>query len=161
MKKHTEARLEDAIVDSLSKDGGYVSVNYREGEAKGLYDKARALDPVLVLEFIQKTQEKMWKSLEGIHGSETGKIVLDHLCKELDTKGVLKVLRQGFKCYGKKLRIAVFAPSNAMNPNTLALYDANVLSITRQLYYSEENSNSLDLVLFLNGIPLILSLIHI
>ena len=155
MKKHTEARLEDAIVDSLSKDGGYVSVNYREGEAKGRYDKARALDPVLVLEFIQKTQEKMWKSLEGIHGSETGKIVLDHLCKELDTKGVLKVLRQGFKCYGKKLRIAVFAPSNAMNPNTLALYDANVLSITRQLYYSEENSNSLDLVLFLNGIPLI------
>ena len=155
MKKHTEARLEDSIVDSLSKDGGYVSVNYREGEAKGRYDKARALDPVLVLEFIQKTQEKVWKSLDGIHGSETGKIVLDHLCKELDTKGVLKVLRQGFKCYGKKLRIAVFAPSNAMNPNTLALYDANVLSITRQLYYSEENSNSLDLVLFLNGIPLI------
>ena len=155
MKKHTEARLEDSIVDSLSKDGGYVSVNYREGEAKGRYDKARALDPVLVLEFIQKTQEKVWKSLEGIHGSETDKIVLDHLCKELDTKGVLKVLRQGFKCYGKKLRIAVFAPSNAMNPNTLALYDANVLSITRQLYYSEENSNSLDLVLFLNGIPLI------
>ncbi|MEM7602180.1 MAG: type I restriction endonuclease, partial [Verrucomicrobiota bacterium] len=102
-----------------------------------------------------KTQEKVWKRLQAIHGEETGKIVLDHLCKELDTKGVLKVLRQGFKCYGKKLRVAVFAPSNAMNPDTLALYDANVLSVTRQLYYSEENSNSLDLVLFLNGIPLV------
>ncbi|NWK55656.1 type I restriction endonuclease subunit R [Verrucomicrobiaceae bacterium N1E253] len=155
MKKHTEARLEDAIIDSLCKGSGYVHVDYRDGEAKGRYDKARALDPVMVLDFIQKTQEKAWKSLRGIHDEEAGKVVLDHLCKELDTKGILKVLRQGFKCYGKKLRVAIFAPNNAMNPDTLALYDANVLSVTRQLYYSEENSNSLDLVLFINGLPVI------
>lgn len=99
MKKHTEARLEDAIVDYLSASSGYVYVDYREGEAKGRYDKERALDPVLVLNVIQKTQEKVW---ERLHGEETGKIVLDHLCKELDTRGVLKVLRQGFKCYGKR-----------------------------------------------------------
>ena len=136
MKKHTEARLEDAIIDHLCESGGFVFVDYRDGEAKGRYDKARALDPALVLDFIQKTQEKIWKSLQGIHGEETGKIVLDHLCKELETKGILKVLRQGFKCYGKKLRVAVFAPNNAMNPDTLALYQANVLSVTRQLYYS-------------------------
>ena len=155
MKEYTEARLEDAIVEHLSELGGYVYVDYRDGEAKGRYDKARALDPALVLAFIQKTQEKVWKSLHGIHGEETGKVVLDHLCKELDTKGVLKVLRQGFKCYGKKLRIAVFAPSNAMNLDTLALYGANVLSVTRQLYYSEAHSNSLDRVLFLNGLPIV------
>lgn len=154
MKKHTEARLEDAIIDDLCESGGYVFVDYRDGEAKGRYDKTRALDPVLVLEFIQKTQEKVWKSLQGIHGEETGKVVLDHLCKELDTKGILKVFRQGFKCYGKKLRVAVFAPSNAMNPDTLALYQSNILSVTRQLYYSDEHSNSLDLVLFLNGLPI-------
>ena len=155
MKKHTEARLEDAIIDHLCESGGFSFVDYRDGEAKGRYDKAQALDPVLVLDFIQKTQEKIWKSLQGIHGEETGKIVLDHLCKELETKGILKVLRQGFKCYGKKLRVAVFAPNNAMNPDTLALYQANVLSVTRQLYYSEAHTNSLDLVLFLNGLPII------
>lgn len=155
MKKHAEARLEDAIIDHLCDSGGFVFVDYREGEAKGRYDKARALDPILVLDFIQKTQAKIWKSLQGIHGEETGKVVLDHLCKELETKGILKVLRQGFKCYGKKLRVAVFAPNNAMNPDTLALYQANVLSVTRQLYYSETHSNSLDLVLFLNGLPIV------
>ncbi|MEM7600139.1 MAG: hypothetical protein AAF357_01840, partial [Verrucomicrobiota bacterium] len=68
MKKHTEARLEDAIVDHLSENGGYVTIDYRDGEAKGRYDKERALDPAPVLEFIQKTQEKVWKSLHGIHG---------------------------------------------------------------------------------------------
>jgi type I restriction enzyme R subunit len=155
MKKHTEARLEDAIVDHLTESGGYVYVDYRQGEAKGRYNKERALDPALVLDFIQKTQEKVWKSLHGIHGEETGKIVLDHLCKELDTKGVLKVLRQGFKCYGKKLRVTVFPPSNRMNPDTLALYGQNVLSVSRQLYYGTEHSKSLDLVLFLNGLPVV------
>ncbi|MEI7911891.1 MAG: type I restriction endonuclease [Verrucomicrobiota bacterium] len=154
MRKHTEARLEDAIIDHLITQGGYVFVDYRTGEAKDRYDKARALDPLLVLGFIQATQEKMWKSLHDIHGEETGKVVLDHLVKELDTKGMLKVLRQGFKCYGKKLRVAIFAPNNRMNPDTLALYGQNVLSVTRQLYYGAEHSKSLDLVLFLNGLPI-------
>jgi len=156
MKKHTEARLEDAIVDHLTTQGGYIFVDYREkGNATGRYDKARALDPYLVLGFIRDTQEKVWKSLVAIHKDETEKIVLDHLGKELETKGILKVLRQGFKCYGKKLRVATFAPSNRMNPDMLALYGKNVLSVTRQLYYGETHTKSLDLVLFLNGLPIV------
>src|SRR5215213_3546962 len=154
MKKHTEVRLEDAIIEHLTTRGGYAFVDYREGAAKDRYDKVRALDPALVLGFIQTTQEKMWKRLEAIHKEETGKVVLDHLVKELDTKGMLKVLRQGFKCYGKKLRVAVFAPNNRMNPDTLTLYSQNVLSVTRQLYYGATHSKSLDLVLFLNGLPI-------
>ena len=152
--KHTEARLEDAIVDQLSTQGGYVLVDYSKGAAAGRYNKAQALDPALVLGFIQTTQPKLWQSLQAIHHDETDKIVLDHLVKELETKGMLKVLRQGFKCYGKKLRVAVFAPGNRMNPDTLALYGQNVLSVTRQLYYSEAHAKSLDLVLFLNGLPI-------
>ncbi|MBP9149893.1 MAG: type I restriction endonuclease subunit R [Rhodoferax sp.] len=154
MKTHTEARLEDAIVDSLTCQGGFVFVDYHTGAAAGRYDKSRALDPALVLNFIQTTQPKVWQSLQAIHHDDTATVVLDHLCKELETKGMLKVLRQGFKCYGKKLRVAVFAPNNALNPDTLALFEQNVLSVTRQLFYSEAHTKSLDLVLFLNGLPI-------
>jgi type I restriction enzyme R subunit len=154
MKKHTEARLEDAIIDHLCTQSGYVLVDYNKGEAAGRYDKARALDPALVLSFIQSTQAKMWQNLYNIHGDETANVVLDHLVKELETKGMLKVLRHGFKCYGKKLRMAVFVPNNSMNPDTLALYSGNVLSVTRQLYYGSAHSKSLDLALFLNGLPI-------
>ena len=154
MKKHTEARLEDAIVDELTTAGGWVQIDYNQGAAAGRYDRALALDPVLVLGFIEATQAKVWSSLVAIHGAETGKVALDHLAKELDTKGMLKVLRQGFKCYGKKLRVAVFAPSNTLNPDTLALYEKNVLSVTRQLHYGESHGKSLDLALFLNGLPI-------
>jgi type I restriction enzyme, R subunit len=155
MKKHTEARLEDAIVAHLCEHGGYQFIDYRHGPAQGRYDKAQALDPALVLGFIQAAQPKLWQSLVAIHGDETGTVVLDHLVKELDTKGLLKVLRQGFKCYGKTLRVAVFAPSNGLNPQTQALYALNQLTVTRQLYYSEAHSKSLDVVLFLNGLPIV------
>ncbi|MFZ4550245.1 MAG: type I restriction endonuclease subunit R [Aquabacterium sp.] len=155
MKKHTEARLEDAIVAHLCEHGGYQFIDYRHGPAQGRYDKVRALDPVLVLGFIQAAQPKLWQSLVNIHGDETGAVALDHLAKELDTKGLLKVLRQGFKCYGKTLRVAVFAPSNGLNPQTQALYALNQLTVTRQLYYSEAHSKSLDVVLFLNGLPVV------
>ncbi|HEX5337820.1 MAG TPA: type I restriction endonuclease [Gallionella sp.] len=154
MKKHTEARLEDAIVDHLTTQGGYVLVDYNHGAAAGRYDRARALDPALLLSFIQSTQARMWQSLHAIHGAATDKVVLEHLVKELETKGMLKVLRQGFKCYGKKLRVAVFAPGNNMNPETLADYGRNVLSVTRQLFYGETHTKSLDLALFLNGLPI-------
>lgn len=154
MKKHTEAHLEDAIVDHLTTQGGYVLVDYSQGAAAGRFDKARALDPALVLGFIRATQARLWESLHAIHQGDTEKVVLDHLVKELETRGMLKVLRQGFKCYGKKLRVAVFAPNNKMNPDTLALYGQNVLSVTRQLFYGEAHTKSLDLALFLNGLPI-------
>jgi type I restriction enzyme R subunit len=155
MKKHTEARLEDSIIDHLTTQGGYVCVDYRESAAKDRYDKARALDPALVIGLIQATQEKLWKrasppSTERIRP----RLVVDHLLKELETKGVLKVLRQGSKCNGKLLRVPVFAQNNRMNPDTLTLYGQNVLSVTRQIYSGTEHSKSLDLVIFLNGLPI-------
>lgn len=155
MKKHTEARFEDAIVHHLCEHGGYSLVDYRQGQAQGRYDKARAMDPTLVLHFIQTTQPRQWSRLQAIHGAATGEVVLEHLVKELDTKGMLKVLRQGFKCYGSTLRVALFAPANGLNPQTLADYQHNRLTLTRQLHYSERNHNSLDLVIFLNGLPVL------
>ena len=72
---------------------------------------------------------------------------------------MLKVLRHGFKVYGKKFRVASFAPSNDKNPDNWTQFNANVLSVTRQLYYgatggARSHRKSLDMVLFLNGLPI-------
>ena len=150
MKKHTEERLEDAIVYELVNNGEYV-----QGDSKKDYDAVRALEPARVIRFISETQPKVWKAMSTIHGANTEDVVLDSLCKELDTKGMLKVLRHGFKCYGRKIRLALFAPNNKMNPETLALYKKNELSVTRQLYYSDKNENSVDIAISLNGLPVI------
>lgn len=155
MKNHTEARLEDAIVHDLITNGGYEAVNYNAPESRGQYDRVRALDAGRVIDFIRSTQEKPWATLTAILKHETEKVVLEHLCKELDTKGMLKVLRQGFKCYGKKLRGAWFAPNNQKNPDTLKQYQQNRLTVARQLHYGENHNKSLDLVLFINGLPIV------
>ena len=46
----------------------------------------------------------------------TAATIIDSLTKELATKGALGVLRHGFKCYGKTLRLAYFRPNSGMNP---------------------------------------------
>ena len=149
MKKHTEDRLEDAIEHQFIKND-----RYQKGTSDD-YDSGRALEPDRVLAFIQQTQDKQWQTLKGIHGNDTGKVVLDDLCKTLGTQGMLNVLRHGFKCYGRKLKVAFFAPSTRLNPDTLAQYKANTLSVTRQLYFATNDKKSLDMVLFLNGLPVI------
>jgi type I restriction enzyme R subunit len=57
----------------------------------------------------------------------------------MDDHGVLTTLRHGFKCYGKTLRIAFFKPAHGLNPALQARYEANILGITRQLYFSTKH----------------------
>ncbi len=109
MKIHKEARFEDAIVAELCQSakqggGGFEFVNYNAGADNQRFDRSRAIDPSRVIRFITATQPKPWAGLKAIRGDGAELLQIEHRCKELGTKGVLKVLRQGFKCYGKKLR---------------------------------------------------------
>jgi type I restriction enzyme R subunit len=75
--------------------------------------------------------------------------------EQLNTRGTLDVLRHGIEMIGlrQKLPLAQFKPALAMNPEILSRYAANRLRVVRQVHYSAHNENSLDLVLFLNGLP--------
>lgn len=93
--------------------------------------------------------------LEALHGEQTGARVLEALCKWLDTHGALATLRHGFKCFGKTLRIAFFRPAHGLNPELEARYQANRMGLTRQLHFSPSSEKSLDVVLSVNGIPVV------
>jgi type I restriction enzyme, R subunit len=148
-KKHTEAAFESAIEDHFLRYGGYV-----KGDADA-FDAVRCLDPGVLLGFVQETQPKEWAYLHGIQKEKAADTLLDSLCQALasEHEGCLHVLRHGFKCFGKLFRVAYFAPASGLNPETQARYAANRLTVTRQVRYSTQHGNSLDLVLGLNGIP--------
>ncbi|MDI3261454.1 MAG: type I restriction endonuclease [Fulvimonas sp.] len=149
MSKHTsEDAFETAIETVLLADG------YTRLDGKG-FDRERAIFPAEALAFIRATQGTVWQKLEALHGEQTGARVLESLCKWLDTHGALATLRHGFKCYGKTLRIAFFRPAHGLNPELEARYQANRLGLTRQLHYSPKSEKSLDVVLSVNGIPLV------
>ena len=145
---HRERAFEAAIEHHLLTASGY---------AKGdpaAFDRERAIFPEEFIDFVKATQPEVWQALEKLHGTETEAVVLDDLTKALDGQaGALAVIRHGFKCFGKLIRVAYFAPAHGMNPESRRLYDANRLTVTRQVHYSTKHENSIDVVLSLNGIP--------
>jgi type I restriction enzyme, R subunit len=147
--QHTEKAFETAIEQHLLGAGGYLPGNREQ------FDLARALDPSMLLGFVQETQPQEWAYLQKLQGNRAGDTLLDSLCAALGSEheGCLHVLRHGFKCFGKLFHAAYFAPASGLNPETARLYAANRLTVTRQLRYSAQHGNTLDMVLGLNGIP--------
>ncbi len=147
--QHTEYAFETAIEDHLTTAGGYIKGNPKT------YDAERGLFPKEVLAFIKGTQENEWGYLENLQKDKAEETLLDDLSRALNSEheGCLSVLRHGFKCFGKLFRAAYFAPASGMNPDTQRLYDANRLTLTRQVVYSNRHGNSVDVTLALNGIP--------
>ncbi len=148
MKVHSEWAFESAIEGHLLASGC-------ESIANTAYKPEPALFPDITLAFIRTTQPKEWAKFEALHGANADATVLKDLAHWLDTYGTLAVLRNGFKCYGRTLRVAFFKPAHGMNPELAAQYTANRVGVTRQLRYSLKNTNELDLVLSINGIPVV------
>lgn len=145
----TEKRFETDIETYLLTEGGYVKGTQEN------YDKERAIDITQVIEFIKETQEKAWARYKKIYKDEAPKKLYKRLNDEIDTNGLLHVLRHGITDRGVKLKIAAFRPESSLNEKTLRNYQANKLTVTRQFAYSTANHNTLDMVLSLNGIPIV------
>ena len=150
MSLHKEIGFETEICQHLVTHGWL----YAEGDAAG-YDRARALFPSDVLAWVQATQLKAWEVMVKNHGGKAGDTLLARLRDQLDQRGTLDVLRNGIELLGLKapLKLAEFKPALSINPDILARYSANRLRVVRQVRYSLHNENNIDLVLFLNGLP--------
>jgi type I restriction enzyme, R subunit len=150
MSLHKEISFETEICQHLTTHGWL----HAAGDAAG-YDRARALFPADVLAWAQATQPKAWEVLTKNHGAQASETLLTRLRDQLDQRGTLDVLRHGIELLGLKapLKLAEFKPALALNSDILARHAANRLRVVRQVRYSLHNENSIDLVLFLNGLP--------
>lgn len=113
-----------------------------------------ALFPKRIHAFIESTQPELWKAMRSLHGDALEAFIIQALAKELDTKGTLHVLRQGFKFYGKAFRLAYFRPAHGLNDEIMALYGQNRLEVTRQVLCHPRRHDTVDLLLSLNGLPI-------
>jgi type I restriction enzyme R subunit len=147
---HKEIEFENDICAHLAGQGW----QYAENDFS-VYDRARALFPADVLAWVQATQPQAWETLNKNHGAAAEVQLLDRIRKQLDDRGTLDVLRHGVELLGLRqpVSLAQFKPALAMNPQLQARYAANHLRVVRQVRYSLHNENAIDLVLFLNSIP--------
>lgn len=152
MSLHNEIEFEREICAHLASNGWLYAEPNNEGDARG-YDTPRALYPADVIAWLQATQPQAWESLEKSHGQAAEAMLLDRLRKQLDERGTLEVLRVGIEIVGLRapLKFAQFKPALAMNADLEARYDANRLRVVRQIRTNHDDI--IDLVLFLNGIP--------
>ena len=144
-----EKRFEQDIEKYLTTYGGYQKGN------PAAFNREKALDTGTFLSFIRTSQPKQWERFEKIYGADGERQLIDRFCREVKLVGLLKVLRQGFTDRGIKFRAVFWKPETSINETSQAQYAANILHCTRQLHYSLSNENSIDIVLFLNGIPVV------
>ena len=138
---------------SWTDDEGLPQGGYRKRH-HGDYDRALCLLPEDVADFVLATQPKQWKKLGQHYGAEAEARFMRRLSSEIGRRGTLDVLRRGIKDMGCAFRLAYFRPSSGMNDETRRLHACNIFTVVRQLHYSEKNRNSIDLGLFLNGLPI-------
>lgn len=121
------------------------------------YDATLALYPEDVETWLRDSQPDAWQALVKQHGSEAGAraAVCQRLRKVLDTEGTLDVFRTGIDLVGLRHRLAMaqFKPAFSMNEELVRRYQANIVRLVHQVHYSTKHANSLDMVLFVNGVP--------
>jgi type I restriction enzyme R subunit len=147
-KKLSEFRFEEWIEKSLNIKG------YKIQKSEN-YNKDLCLLTEEVIGFIKDTQSEEYDKLYSQFESSTD----SHLCKTInDTigkRGIVETLRKGVSTRGCSFDLVYFEPKSGMNQDHIDLYKKNRFVVVRQLYYSNRNQNSIDMVLFLNGIPII------
>jgi type I restriction enzyme, R subunit len=142
-----------AVREAPAPYGGTLPGGYRRRRPDD-YDRTLCLLPRDVVDFILATQPKEWQKLAQHHGAAVREQFLKRLASEVARRGVLDVLRQGIKDSGCKFQLAYFRPASGLNEETRRLHAANLFAVVRQLRYSTTHEKSLDLVLFLNGLPI-------
>lgn len=144
-----EKRFEQDIETWLLTNGGYT-----KGDLS-TYDRKKAVDMPKLIEFIKATQPKQWDRYVNMYKDEAEKKLYKRLNEEVELNGLLYVVRHGINDRGVKLNIAYFRNETTLNSEVVKNYEANILTVTRQFKYSPDNENSIDMVLSLNGIPIV------
>jgi len=142
-----------AVRELPSAFGTIRSGGYRKRKPEDL-DRALCLIPDDLVDFVIGTQPKEWEKLKQQHGSDTRDRFLKRVASEIDKRGTLDVLRGDIRDYGTRFKLAYFRPPSGLNEELQRLYEANTFSVVRQLHYSQKTEQSIDLVLFLNGLPI-------
>jgi len=146
---HREKVLQDHFIDQLVSGEGYL-----RRDAKTDYDRALAMDRALVVRFLKESQPEEWEKLTAHYSDSAEDTLFTQLTKALKDRGLLDVLRQGLKIVpGIKFSLCYFRPASTLEPKRVEEYQVNILSVMEEVAYSSRHENRIDVVLFLNGLP--------
>lgn len=152
-EKNFEEQIEEYLLSS-----GYEKRVLTDDKVNNKFDltlfKKYAIDVKVLFRFLENTQEKVLNKLKKVYKDNYKEKILDRLSKELHNRGMIDCLRHGIRDYGETLRLAYNKPVSSMNYTILEQYNKNIFTVSRQVYYSKDNNNSIDMMISLNGLPI-------
>ena len=144
-----ERRFEEDIESYMLSEGGYTK------GSDATFDREKGLDFTKLIKYIEATQPREWERYQKIYGTDSISKLYKRFDESVEMHGMLHVLRHGIEDRGIKLKFASFKPETSLNPAVIENYNANIVECIRQFHYSTQNNNSIDMVLMLNGIPVV------
>ncbi len=147
-EKQFETNIEAFLI---SPAGGYTKAT----DAGYVASSSMALDINTLVEFVKTTQPVMWKRFEKQCNSDPYKKFYKCFEDAVQMDGLLSVMRHGFKHRGMDFKVCYFKPESTLNDVAVKRYKQNVCQCIRQWHYSEQNNNSIDMMLAINGIPVV------
>ncbi|MEI7676411.1 MAG: type I restriction endonuclease, partial [Bacteroidales bacterium] len=147
----TEKGLEAHIANYLVDENQYLL------RLNTTYDNVNCVDRELLFQFLEATQPKAVAKLKTYHKGLYEQKILKRLNDQIQAKGIIEVLRKGITdgFTDTKLHLFYNKPVSTYNVDANALYEANLFSVMRQVYFSPKDKKSLDMVIFINGIPVV------
>jgi len=144
---HQEKHFEAELAEYLAAHGWLYSADDNG------YDREMAIFPDDLIGYLKETQPIEWAKLKDWHNGSTEKLLLERICSVMDTDGSVAVLRHPVKAVSARFELCQFKPSHGHNPEIAARYAKVRLRVMRQVHYSLHHEGSIDLVFFVNGIP--------
>ena len=154
----SEKRFEYDIEQYLISHG-YEQFNGQDKDGNWVHNRQHDVDKCIYMdvlcEFIAKTQPKEWAKYTKYYGDKAADKLYTRLEQTISNEGLISVLRNGITDMGVKLKVCYFKPESTLNETLNEQYAANILGCTRQFQYSANNGNTIDMVLSVNGIPVV------
>ena len=147
-EKQFESNIEDFLI---SPDGGYEKAT----DAGYTASSDMALDIHTLVGFVKATQPIMWQRFEKQCNSDPYRKFYKCFEDAVQMDGLLSVMRHGFKHRGMDFKVCYFKPESTLNDVAVKRYGQNVCQCIRQWHYSQQNNNSVDMMLAINGIPVV------
>ena len=146
-EKQFETDIESYLI---SKEGGW-----RKSSDAG-FRNADAIDISTLCTFVESTQKLQWTQFVKRCGAADPQIKFLKVVEDaIYTEGLVNVLRHGFKHRGLEFKLCYFKPESGLNQLAETRYSQNICQCVRQWHYTTSNNNSVDMMLAINGIPVV------
>lgn len=149
-----EIHLEEHVVKYLTRVAQPEFPEYVQKDSAA-YNKDLCLVPEDLINFIKDTQPRKYEALAVQYGAAVDDKIIERVADEVKKRKTLDVFREKIRDRGQTLDLVYFKPTHSRTPEHIEAYRKNRLTIIRQLKYSKKNENSIDIVLFVNGLPVV------